>query len=95
MFIGFADLTLLAITSKTFNKNYHVLLFGLGESEDSDFVSSAFALAEEQGLRLNDNKIVVMSDRGTALIKSIHECLPLANHMFCGVHLLRNIKDKW
>jgi len=93
--VGFNDLILLAITCKTFNKNSHVLLFGLGEAEDTAFISSAIALAEKQGLKLNDHKIVVMSDRGSALIKAIYVCLPLANHMFCGVHLLRNIKDKW
>ena len=35
-----------------------------------------------------------MSDRGSAIMKSVPSKLPLAIHVYCALHLCRNLEDK-
>ena len=84
---------LIAITCKTFNKNNHVLVYGVGDSENSILISACIALAKEAGLDMNSKDVVIMSDRGSAIIKSVSNATPLANHLYCAVHLKRNLEE--
>ena len=84
---------LIAITCKTFNKNNHVLVYGVGDSENSVLISASIALAKEAGLDMNSKDVVIMSDRGSAIIKSVSNTTPLAIHVYCAVHLKRNLEE--
>ena len=104
---------MVAMTSRTFNKNNHVLVrkhltqktnhsntkynkqvFGVGDSENSDLIDAAIDVAVKAGVALNAQNIVVMSDRGSAILKSVPSKLPLAIHVYCAVHLCRNLEEK-
>ena len=84
---------LIAITCKTFNKNNHVLVYGVGDGENSVLISACIALAKEAGLDMNSKDVVIMSYRGSAIIKSVSNTTPLANHVYCAVHLKRNLEE--
>ena len=85
---------IIAITCKTYNKNNHLLCYGISDTENSDVISATVTLAEEAGLNLNRADVVIMSDRGSAIIKSVSQKTPLAHHLHCAVHISRNLEDR-
>ena len=71
---------------KTFDKNNHLLAFGLGESESSELLNALILLCLESGVELNKPTMTFVSDRSKAILKSVRESAPLAKAMlqFCG-----------
>lgn len=84
---------MVAIVANTFNKNNVLLALGLGESENSELLNALICLCILAGVLLNSAKVVFISDRSKSIIKSVHESAPAANHLYCALHLQRNLLD--
>jgi hypothetical protein len=46
----------------------------------------------EGGVELNQSCVTFVSDRSRAITSSVHHSAPAANHHYCPLHLVRNLK---
>lgn len=82
---------MVALSCVTYNKNNHLLAFGLGESENSELLNGLILLCLQAGVDLDNPDVTFVSDRSKAILKSVRESAPLANHLHCAKHLERNL----
>lgn len=76
--------------------NHHVqpMAFSYGESED--WVNWMALLDDLKRCGVDSvNDLVIVSDRGNALVSAVNEVFPYCEHISCFAHVERNIQDKW
>lgn len=71
------------------------LLLGLCvcKSEQQQCVGEFLSAALEPLPQLNEQDTVILTDRGNAICAAVGDVLPAATHLFCIVHICRNIAD--
>lgn len=60
---------MVGLSCVTYNKNNHLLAFGLGESENSELLNGLIMLCLEAEVELNKETVTFVSDRSKAILK--------------------------
>ena len=81
------------INSRYFDRKSILLAVCISPTESNNALDSLFPLCEKTGLRLNDPRLTIVSDGGTALDSSTKKHLPETNKLRCADHLTKNIKS--
>ena len=84
--------TLSVISSRAPNMSILILGFIVSFSENSADIDVLLRLFAKNGLILDDSRYVLLTDRGSALIKTAESYLSKAFHFLCGKHLSENVK---
>ena len=71
-----------------------VFAYALTKGETTEAYGKLIRACISQGMALNEENIVVISDRGAAVIAAVETWLPNCFHMFCEIHLSRNLIQK-
>ena len=91
-----SKLTLTAVTGRTLENKQIIFAIGISYHESKDDIRYVLDFMKEKGLRLNNKRMTVYSDRGAALLPAIAASLDQCLHMACPLHLLRNLQShKW
>ena len=85
---------LTAITGRTANNENILYGFCLGYSEKAEDIGLLIELMRRNNVDLNQRRITVLSDRGTAILKAIRDYLPNALQMCCMKHISDNLRSK-
>jgi hypothetical protein len=67
--------------------------FGMFITENATDMTWMLKLFRKWGLDLDVTGTVITSDRGAAIGKTYEDCFNNAVHIYCGVHLKRNLKE--
>ena len=76
--------------------NHHIqpVAFSYGESED--WVNWTALLDDLKRCGIDSvSDLVIVSDRGSALVSAVNDVFPYCEHISCFAHVERNIQDKW
>jgi hypothetical protein len=80
------------VNGRYFDRKSILLAVCISPTESNNALDSLFPLCEKTGLRLNDSRLTIVSDGGTALDSSTTKHLPETNKLRCADHLTKNIK---
>ena len=69
-----------------------IYAFMLSHSECSEDIEALFELLKESGVNLDKESIIIVSDRGKAIIKAVLDKMTKAYHHFCPLHIEGNLK---
>lgn len=85
------QLKCIALVTKSSENHNIILAFSLCHTEEAVEFSALLSFCVKNGLDLNKPSQTIISDRAAAIKSAIKACLPSAYHIFCPVHIKRNL----
>jgi hypothetical protein len=92
--ISLEDSVVVAITILSPNGEMTLVAFAIGRSESNYLLEFFFEFCIKNEVYINNARLTIFSDRGSALLSTLPRLCPLANHMYCLRHLEKNLRQQ-
>ena len=89
------DMTFILLTGKLVGNNEVVLAWILAYTENSIDIKYMLTTMADNGIIIDRKEVTMVSDRGSALIKSYEDFFKAASHKYCDLHITRAFPPTW
>ena len=89
------DMTFILLTGKLVGNNEVLLAWLLAYSENSADIVHLLRTMAANDIIIDRKEVTMVSDRGSALIKSYEDFFTKASHKYCDLHITRPMPPAW
>jgi len=82
------------ISGRTLDNTNMPVAFAISQADSSDTMNKLYEFSRRNGVDIDQPDFILLSDRGSAVLKHFSQTYKHMHHMYCQKHLAGNLVEK-